>query len=120
MPAERLSMRKVREVLRLKYACGASARVIAQSLGIGRTVIGEYIRRAAVIGITWPIPAAETHIVRDNALQRANFSLEFRIGKHHLRKCDGMRPDVLCLGKIYIVRVHERLLPPPSFAGSGR
>jgi hypothetical protein len=31
MPAERLSMRKVREVLRLKYACGASDRVIARS-----------------------------------------------------------------------------------------
>src|ERR1700738_1858423 len=61
-------------------------------------------------------PLAETQIVRDNALQRANFSLEFRMGKHHLRKCDGMRPDVLCLGKIYIVRVHERLHPPPAFA----
>ena len=56
MPAERLSMRKVREVLLLKYACGASERVIARSVGIGRTVVGEYIRRAAVIGITWPIP----------------------------------------------------------------
>ena len=42
MPAERLPMRKVREVLRLKYACGASERVIAQSLGIGRTTVGEY------------------------------------------------------------------------------
>jgi hypothetical protein len=41
MPAERLSMRKVREVLRLKYACGASDRVIARSVGIGRTTVGE-------------------------------------------------------------------------------
>ena len=56
MPAERLPMRKVREVLRQKYVCGASERVIAQSLGIGRTAVGEYIRRAAVIGITWPVP----------------------------------------------------------------
>ena len=40
MPAERLPMRKVREVLRLKYACGASERVIARSLGIGRTAVG--------------------------------------------------------------------------------
>jgi hypothetical protein len=55
-------------------------------------------------------PLAETQIVRDSALQRANFSLEFRMGKHHLRKRDGVRPDVLCLGKIYIVRVHEWLL----------
>ena len=37
MPTERLPMRKVREVLRLKHACGASERLIAQSLGIGRT-----------------------------------------------------------------------------------
>src|SRR2546423_1790030 len=70
MPAERLSMRKVREVLRLKYACGASARVIAQSLGIGRTVIGEYICRAPVIGITWPIPAE----LDDTALERKLFA----------------------------------------------
>ena len=45
MPAERLSMRKVREVLRLKYACGASERVIARSVGIGRTAVAEYIRK---------------------------------------------------------------------------
>ena len=41
MPAERLPMRKVREVLRLKHACGASDRLIAQSLGIGRTTVGR-------------------------------------------------------------------------------
>lgn len=57
MPAERLSMRKVREVLRLKYACGASVRTIARGVGIGHTTVGEYLRRTAVIGITWPVPA---------------------------------------------------------------
>src|SRR5436190_16102019 len=66
MPAERLSMRKVREVLRLKYASGVSARVISRSLGVARTTVAEYIRRAAVIGITWPI-AAE---LDDTALER--------------------------------------------------
>jgi transposase len=70
MPAERLSMRKVREVLRLKYACGVSARVISRSLGIGRTAVAEYIRRAAVIGVTWPIPAE----LDDTALERKLFA----------------------------------------------
>src|SRR5271163_4359335 len=70
MPAERLSMRKVREVLRLKYACGASERVIARSVGIGRTAIGEYIRRAAVIDITWPVPEE----LDDAALERKLFA----------------------------------------------
>ena len=57
MPAERLSMRKVREVLRLKHACGASVRTIARSVGVGHTTVAEYLRRTAVIGITWPAPA---------------------------------------------------------------
>lgn len=56
MPAGRLLMRQVQEVLRLKHACGASERQIATSVGIGRMVVGEYLRRAAVIGITWPVP----------------------------------------------------------------
>ena len=56
MPAERLPMRKVREVLRLKHACGVSERVIARSLGVSRSTVAEYLRRAAVIGLAWPIP----------------------------------------------------------------
>lgn len=56
MPAGRLLMRQVREVLRLKYAFGAPDRQIATSVGIGRTAVGEYLRRAAAIGITWPVP----------------------------------------------------------------
>ena len=56
MPAERLPMRQVREVLRLKYACGHSERRIAAALGISRSTVAEYLRRAAVIGLTWPVP----------------------------------------------------------------
>ena len=70
MPAERLSMRKVREVLRLKYACGASVRTIARAVGIGNTTVGEYLRRAAVIGITWPVPAE----IDDAELERRLFA----------------------------------------------
>jgi DNA replication protein DnaC len=63
-------MRKIREVLRLKYACGASDRVISRSVGIGRTAIVEYVRRAAVIGISWPIPEE----LDDTALERKLFA----------------------------------------------
>jgi transposase len=69
MPAERLSMRKVREVLRLRHACGASVRTIAQSVGVGRTTVAEYLRRTAVIGITWPVPAE----IDDAELERRLF-----------------------------------------------
>src|SRR3977135_1919960 len=56
MPAERLSMRKVRDVLRLKHTLGMSFRQISEATGVGKTVVGEYVRRAGVIGITWPVP----------------------------------------------------------------
>jgi transposase len=44
--------------------------VIAQSLAIGRTAVGEYIRRAAVVGITWPVPDE----LDDAALERKLFA----------------------------------------------
>ena len=56
MPAERAPMRKVREVLRLRHALGVSERQIAITIGVSRSTVGEYLRRAAVIGITWPVP----------------------------------------------------------------
>jgi transposase len=63
-------MRKIREVLRLRHACGASERVIARSVGIGRTTVAEYLRRTAVIGITWPVPAE----IDDAELERRLFT----------------------------------------------
>ena len=63
-------MRKVREVLRLKYACGASVRTIARSVGVGHTTVAEYLRRTAVIGITWPVPVE----IDDAELERRLFT----------------------------------------------
>jgi transposase len=49
-------MRQVREVLRLKWACGLSDRKIAQSLRISRPTVAEYVRRAQATGLSWPLP----------------------------------------------------------------
>ncbi len=70
MPAERAPMRKVREVLRLRHALGVSERQIATTVGIGRSTVAEYLRRAAVIGITWPVPAE----MDDGELERRLFT----------------------------------------------
>ena len=56
MPRGRLSMRKVEDVLRLRWGAGLSPRQIAKSVGIGRTTVSEYIARAEAAGITWPLP----------------------------------------------------------------
>ncbi|MBU0985505.1 MAG: IS21 family transposase [candidate division Zixibacteria bacterium] len=49
-------MRKIREVLRLKHVHKASERCIATSCSVGRTAVAEYLRRAAVAGLSWPLP----------------------------------------------------------------
>ena len=49
-------MRKFREILRLKYGAGLSARNIASSLQMARSSVGEYLRRFSGSGLTWPLP----------------------------------------------------------------
>ena len=56
MPAERAPMRKIREALRLKHTLGLSERLVAVSVGVSRSTVAEYLRRAGVVGITWPVP----------------------------------------------------------------
>lgn len=56
MPGKRLSMRKIREVLRLKYELGRSNREIGLNCGIGSSTVGDYIQRARNAGLNWPLP----------------------------------------------------------------
>src|SRR3954454_4538420 len=56
MPAERVSMRRVREILRLKHACGASDRAIARALGVARSTVALTLERLAAAGLVWPLP----------------------------------------------------------------
>ena len=45
MPAERTSMRQVREVVRLKFVGGVSTREIARRIGVAPSTVRETIRR---------------------------------------------------------------------------
>ena len=56
MPAERLPMRKIKELLRLKFDCGLTDRQIGRSLGLGRTTVGKYLKRFALSGLSYPLP----------------------------------------------------------------
>ena len=57
MPAQRLSMRKIKDVLRLCWGNGLSKRKSAMSCGISRPAVDEYLRRAEEAGLSWPLPA---------------------------------------------------------------
>ena len=70
-------MRKVRDVLRLKHTLGMSLREISEATGVSKTVVGEYVRRAKVIGIAWPVPEA----INDAELERLLFPIPYETGR---------------------------------------
>jgi len=53
-------VRKIAEVLRLKWACRLTNREIARSCAISHSTVSEYVKRAEAVGIKWPIPEALT------------------------------------------------------------
>lgn len=56
MAKELLPMRKIQAVLDLHYSRSLSIRKIARSLGLKRSTVSDYIKRAAAAGIDWPVP----------------------------------------------------------------
>src|SRR5256714_13317239 len=55
MPAERVSMRQIREVLRLRFASELPQRAIAKSLGLSQGAVSGYLSRARAAGVSWPL-----------------------------------------------------------------
>ena len=52
MANRRISMRKIRELLRLHEECGLSNRQIARTLNISRPAVGEYLVNFKLSGLT--------------------------------------------------------------------
>jgi transposase len=57
MARERISMRKISEVLRLTYEVGLSQRQVGASLGLASGTVATYLSRASAAGLRWPLPA---------------------------------------------------------------
>ena len=57
MPARRLLMRKIREILRLRHEQGLSHREIARACVIGAGTVSRYLQNTAERGLGWPLPA---------------------------------------------------------------
>ena len=56
MPKERLSMRKIRDVLRYRHSTGLSLEAIARALNLSKGVVAKYLRLAGLAGLGWPLP----------------------------------------------------------------
>ena len=48
-------MRKIKEVLRLRFEVGLGQRQIARSCSIGLGTVHDYLQRAEAAGVTWPL-----------------------------------------------------------------
>lgn len=70
MPKKGLSMRQIRELLRLR-TCEpkASARALALRLGVARSTAQDCLKRLAAAGLSWPLPDEVT----DDVLERRLF-----------------------------------------------
>jgi hypothetical protein len=69
MPAKRLSMRKIKAVLRLRHEKGLSNRAIARSCSVNHRTVAEYLKRFEASGLPWPLPEDLDH----ESLQRKLF-----------------------------------------------
>ena len=58
MAMPRTDMRKIKEILRLRYDYGHSYSGIAASVALGRTTVADCVRRFEASGLSWPLPEA--------------------------------------------------------------
>jgi hypothetical protein len=56
VPQESVSMRKVKEVLRLRFDLGLQQNQIVRSCSIGQATVHRYLKKAAAANLTWPLP----------------------------------------------------------------
>lgn len=56
MAPQRLRMKQLRDILRLKHENGLPQREIARACGIGLGTVSEYLNRARLAGLSWPLP----------------------------------------------------------------
>lgn len=57
MPAKRSAMRKIKEILRLKFEAKLSHERIAAATGASKGAVSNYVQRAVQQGLSWPLPA---------------------------------------------------------------
>lgn len=87
MAGRRLSMRKIREILRLKYEQDRSVRDIATSCNVPPSTVSDYLLRAHKAGFSWPLPPE----LDDTALEQRLFSPPHQIQKSPAKR-DQMPP----------------------------
>src|SRR6202049_4038950 len=120
MPAERIAMRQVRDVLRLT-AAGVSGNEIARRVGLASSTVRLTLKRLASAGLSWPWPAELTDAALEaqlftavgkkqghrrraesdwalvhRELKRKHVTLQILWDEYIERHCDGYRSSRFC------------------------
>jgi len=80
---DRITMRKIREVLRLKLDCGRPQREIAASCQLGQSTVSDYVARARASGLSW-----------QDIQQLSDAELEARLFKHRQHVATATRAPI--------------------------
>ena len=55
MPQQRMDIRMIKDILRLKYQGSLSHARIASSLSISKGVVAKYVKAAEASGVSWAV-----------------------------------------------------------------
>jgi hypothetical protein len=91
MTQERLTVRKIQKVLRLKWGSKLSNRVVGRACNISCSTVSEYVQRASRAGLRWPLPEelSDEPCIRSCFLQQldwAKLRKRYQIGSRSIAK----------------------------------
>ena len=72
MPAERVSMRQAREIIRLKFSTSLATREIARRLGLAPSTVRETLSCLESAGLSWPLPEGIGDAILDRLVHNAH------------------------------------------------
>ena len=90
MPTNRITMRRIRETLRLHLQAGLSYNEVGRALKISKSAVGKYITLARVAGVDWELAQSlsdeelEARVYRP-ALPRGSGSPQNRLHRSRMR-----------------------------------
>lgn len=68
MPTEKVSMRKIREVLRLTLASALTQHQVAASTRLTQSTVSKYLALARLANVNWPLPPEMDDLALDRLL----------------------------------------------------
>ena len=90
MPTNRITMRRIRETLRLHLQAGLSYSEIARALKVSKSVAGKYVSLARAAGVDWEVAQSLSDEELEARLYRPALRISAHRGRHFRLIVDGI------------------------------